>query len=92
MILPLNSNNTILSGIYNHTNRQSKIKINNYQSSISNTRILGVPKAYINFGSKELTDEELEKLNKETLRRKQIAQYCDYLNRQKKVNIDAETD
>ena len=92
MILPLNSNNTILSGIYNHTNRQSKIKINNYQSSISNTRILGVPKAYINFGSKELTDEELEKLNKETLRRKQIAQYCDYLNRQKKVNIDAETE
>ncbi len=92
MILPLNSNNTILSGIYNHTNRQSKIKINKYQSSISNTRILGVPKAYINFGSKELTDEELEKLNKETLRRKQIAQYCDYLNRQKKVNIDAETE
>lgn len=26
------------------------------------------------------------------MRRKQIAQYCDYLNRQKKVNIDAETE
>lgn len=92
MILPINSNNTISSGIHNQTNKKQNIKINRYQTSISNTKIFGVPKSYISFHSKNLSDNELEKLNKETLRRKQIAQYYDYLNRQKKVNIDAETE
>ncbi len=89
MIQPINYSNKVLSGSYNKKNNQEKIETKIYQTDISKTKLVGIPKSYISFGSKIISDDDLEKLSKEVFRREQIAQYYDYLSRIN-VNINAE--